>query len=165
MASRRNNRRGSSMVEFALVFLPLMALLLGVFEMGRAMWTYHSVSAAVKDATRYSSVRGASCAAESSGCAPSVAEVTGRIRASSLGLEPSRFRLTLEAGSHTVSCDTMSQCLANSSYWPAWPNNSVGRTITVTGEYAFHTFLFSLWPGLNRTGFTMRSRSSEIIQF
>ncbi|MEZ5360767.1 MAG: hypothetical protein R2748_00090 [Bryobacterales bacterium] len=59
----------------------------------------------------------------------------------------------------------MSACLTNSAYWPAWPNNSVGRTITVTGEYTPSTFLFSLWPDLNRTGFTMRSRSSRSNQF
>ncbi|MEZ5360768.1 MAG: TadE/TadG family type IV pilus assembly protein [Bryobacterales bacterium] len=45
MTSQRHTRRGGSMVEFALVFLPLVALICGVLELGRAMWTYHSVSA------------------------------------------------------------------------------------------------------------------------
>lgn len=165
MKSPRTKRRGSSMVEFALVFLPLVTLLLGVFELGRAMWTFHSVSAAVKNATRYTIVRGAGCAAEYTGCSPSVSDVAAEIRSSSLGLDQSRLRITFEAGSQTVSCASLSACLSDSQYWPAWPNNSVGRTVTVTGEYPFHTFLFSFWPAMNRSGLTMSSKSSEVIQF
>ena len=165
MQRQRDGRRGSSMVEFALVFLPMFILLCGVFELGRAMWTYHSVSAAVKKAARYTVVRGSSCNSESSSCSPSVADVAETIRDASLGLEAQFFRITLEAGSQTVVCATLSSCLSDSTYWPASPNNAVGRPINIKGEYAFHTFLFSFWPGANQTSVTFRSESSEVIQF
>jgi Flp pilus assembly protein TadG len=162
---KRNSRRGSSVVEFALVFLPMLMLICGVFEIGRAMWTYHSVSAAVKQATRYTVVRGSGCSSQSSSCAPTVGSVAARIREASLGLEPSNFSLTLTAGPQMINCTTLSSCIGNGTYWPASPNNSVGRTVTIAGEYNFRTFLFGFWPAMNRNGFTFRSASSEVIQF
>ena len=153
------------MVEFAMVFFPMTLMLLGIFELGRAMWTYHSVSAAVKRATRYTVVRGSACSAESMGCAPSVADVAQAIRQASLGLEAQRFKVTLKAGSQTVQCETLSSCLSNFSNWPAAPNNSVGRMVTISGEYTFDTFLFSFWPGVSGNGVKLRSASTEVIQF
>ena len=162
---QRNRRRGSSMIEFALIFLPLVVLLTGVFEIGRAMWTYHSVSAAVKRAARYTVVRGSSCAAESSGCAPSVADVAAVIRQEAAGLEPERVSLTLEAGAQTIQCSKLTDCLADSSYWPAAPNNAVGRMVSISAEYSFDTFLFAFWSGPQPTGFSFQAESKEVIQF
>ncbi len=162
---KRNACRGSSIVEFTLVFLPMMALVCGVFELGRAMWTYHSVSAAVKAATRYTIVRGAGCSAQSSGCGLSVGDVAKRIRDASLGLQPSELSVTLQAGSQTISCPSLADCLANSTSWPTSPNNMVGQVVTITGQYPFKTFLFGFFPDMNLTGFTFRSASSEVIQF
>ena len=161
----RDRRRGSAIVEFAMVFIPFIALMLGVFELGRAMWTFHSLSAAVKRAARYMAVRGSSCSAESESCSSSVADVAEIIRKASLGLEPGRFRVTLAAGSQTIDCASLTSCLSDPTYWPATPNNSVGRQITIIGEYAFHTFVFSFWPGPNERTITFHSESSEVIQF
>jgi Flp pilus assembly protein TadG len=46
-------RRGTSTLEFALVFPLLMAILLGAAEFGRAYWTRSSLQTATEDAGRY----------------------------------------------------------------------------------------------------------------
>lgn len=52
----RRLRRGSSMVEFSLVFIVLLTLVLGIFEIGRTIWNYNTLSYAVRQGTRYASV-------------------------------------------------------------------------------------------------------------
>ena len=58
MTRRAKNQRGSSMIEAALVFSLLMAIILGVFNIGQRLLAYHFVAYAAREATRYASVRG-----------------------------------------------------------------------------------------------------------
>lgn len=55
--NRREPRSGSSMVEFSLVFLILLTLVLGIFEVGRTIWNYNTLAYAARQASRYASVR------------------------------------------------------------------------------------------------------------
>ena len=50
--------RAQSMIEFALVFPILLALLLGIFEFGRYVFTYASVTNASREAVRFGSAIG-----------------------------------------------------------------------------------------------------------
>lgn len=49
------------MVEFALGVVLLFVLLFGITDFGRALYAYHFLSNAARDATRYAAVRGHSC--------------------------------------------------------------------------------------------------------
>lgn len=53
---------GQSLVEFALIFAALFAMLFGIFELCLASYTYHYVSESAREGTRYAVVRGSSCA-------------------------------------------------------------------------------------------------------
>lgn len=53
--------RGQAVVEYALVAVVVFLLLLGLFDFGRAVWTYSSVSAAAREGARYAMVRGYEC--------------------------------------------------------------------------------------------------------
>jgi Flp pilus assembly protein TadG len=60
MSNRKNrwhrfgaNCEGSSATEFALIMPMMCVMLFGFFEVGRMFWTYHIVSNAVRDASRY----------------------------------------------------------------------------------------------------------------
>jgi len=55
------DERGSSMVEYSIVFALLMTMLLGIADFGRALYAYHNVSSAAREATRYAAVRGTTC--------------------------------------------------------------------------------------------------------
>ena len=51
---------GSGLVEYAIVFMLFMTMLLAIADFSRALYAYHYVSSAARDATRYAIVRGCS---------------------------------------------------------------------------------------------------------
>lgn len=55
MAASRS-RRGSALVEFALVFAVLFSILAAIFEFGRALWYYNALARATRDGARMMSV-------------------------------------------------------------------------------------------------------------
>lgn len=52
---------GATLVETAIAISVFMMVMLGIFEMCLALYTYHFVSDAAREATRYAIVRGSSC--------------------------------------------------------------------------------------------------------
>ncbi|HVA01848.1 MAG TPA: TadE family protein [Terriglobia bacterium] len=57
-ASQRDDQ-GASVLEFGLVVLVFYAFVFGVMDFGRALYSYHFVSHAAREATRYAIVHGA----------------------------------------------------------------------------------------------------------
>jgi Flp pilus assembly protein TadG len=65
---KASGARGSTLTEFAFM-LPLLVLgIFGVIDFGRALYTYHFVSDAAREASRWASVRGNQCTLGLSGC-------------------------------------------------------------------------------------------------
>jgi Flp pilus assembly protein TadG len=56
--TRRDRRRGSSLVETALVTTPFFTLILGIIACGYLVFTYDSVAFAAQQGARWASVRG-----------------------------------------------------------------------------------------------------------
>ena len=56
---RREGDRGQALVEMALMLPVLVLLLVGVFDLGRAVWLSNSLATAVREGTRYGVVHGA----------------------------------------------------------------------------------------------------------
>ena len=52
--------RGQALVEFAFVGFALALLVLGMFDVGRAVWNYNTLAHATREGTRYAMVHGAS---------------------------------------------------------------------------------------------------------
>jgi Flp pilus assembly protein TadG len=55
------SERGSSLVEFALSAAILLTLVFGVLVMSMALYSYHFISEAAREGTRFAMVRGSSC--------------------------------------------------------------------------------------------------------
>lgn len=53
----RRRQKGAAAVEFALVTIPLLAMVLGVTEYGRALYQYDTIAKAARDASRYLSTK------------------------------------------------------------------------------------------------------------
>jgi hypothetical protein len=53
--SKRRSVLGQGIVEFALVLPIFLTIVLGIFELGRAVWVYSAISTAVREAARYGS--------------------------------------------------------------------------------------------------------------
>ena len=58
--------RGSTLVEFALIFILLMTVLLGIMGFAHALYAYHFVSHAAKSASRWAAVNGSTCSNDNS---------------------------------------------------------------------------------------------------
>jgi hypothetical protein len=58
---RRNRSRGQGLAEFALVLPVFLAILIGMVDVGRAVWANNSVANAAREAARYAAVHGGSC--------------------------------------------------------------------------------------------------------
>ena len=61
---------GSNLIEYALIFMVFMSLLLGIVDFSRALYSYHFLSNAARDATRWAAVRGSTCTNDGSCAAP-----------------------------------------------------------------------------------------------
>ena len=54
---RRSGQRGVAVVEFAILLVPLLVILTGITEFGRAMYTYNTLAKAARDAARLMSTQ------------------------------------------------------------------------------------------------------------
>jgi Flp pilus assembly protein TadG len=137
-----NRERGSTVVEFAICAVLLFTVLFGIMDFSRALYTYHFLSNAAREATRYAIVRGADCNAIVPGCPATNSSITTYVQtnlaASSSGLiTPSNITAT--------------------TTWT--PNNSQGSTVKVQLQYVFQFIL----PFLPSSGITMQSTSQMVI--
>ena len=68
---RRGRSRGQGLVEFALVLPVFMAILIGMVDLGRAVWANNNVGNAAREAARFAVVHGGSCKDFSGSCSTS----------------------------------------------------------------------------------------------
>ena len=59
--SSRRGERGASLVEYAFIVILFLSLLFGVSGFGHALFVYHHLNNAAREATRYAAVRGYDC--------------------------------------------------------------------------------------------------------
>src|SRR6202167_976790 len=64
----RARQRGTTLLESAVMISVLLLMMFGVVCFGTALYTYHFVSNTAREATRWASVRGATCGGLSGGC-------------------------------------------------------------------------------------------------
>ncbi len=108
---------GAAMVEFAFVLPVLLSLILGVMEIGRALYAYQTLDHAVREGARFAIVRGS----ESANTA-SAQDIQDRVEASAV----------LDASDLTVSVSFQ-------------PDNNPGSVVTIQASYDFE-FLFFKFP-------------------
>jgi len=103
-----NRRRGSSLVEAALVTVPFFTLILGIIACGYLVFTYDTLAFAAQQGARWASVRGST-----SGMTANAASVKDYVTGQAPGLAP---------GSLDVQ-----------TVWS--PDNKPGSTVTVQVTY------------------------------
>ena len=180
-------RRGNSMVEFTFLGIPLMFVLISIFEVARGMWIYHTLAYAMKEATRFTIVKGANCISNGNSCGVTVGTIAGVIRDRGVGLLPDDLTVTMISAPsactppsssgcviNQVGSATLTSLLSNATPWPtisnpADPGSYVGNDIVVTGVYPFRTAFSMFWPGSGGMGsfgvFTLGASAREPIQF
>lgn len=177
MGARSNRRSGSAMIEFVLVGIPLIFVLISIFEMARGMWLYHTLAYAVKEGVRYSVVHGQNCWTAPNNCKVTVQDIARRVLDSGVGLVPEDLNMMLGAGncngatglcSSQVTCNPATGCLADTNFWPAYPDNQPGLDVMFRVQYPFRSAIAMFWPGSRPQQFglfTFSASSRETIQF
>jgi Flp pilus assembly protein TadG len=147
MAKRPSARqRGVALIEQALILPILVALLFGIVDMGRALYSYTYVSYIARDATRWASVR----STRLNGGPISNTEVQNYVRnVSGMGLNPGQ-----------ITSNTNWVTPPNGT--PLCPGGNVanqkpGCVVQVTVNYNFKFFILSATP------LTMSSESQMTI--
>lgn len=137
------------MVEFTLVGIPMIFIVISVFELSRGMWIYQSLAASVKAATRYTSVHGADCATSPNTCTVTVGQIASVIQAAGPGLIPDQMTVTFTPATGTAISETLTVALTDSTTWPpsAGFANAVGQNITISAVYPFSSVISMFWPG------------------
>jgi Flp pilus assembly protein TadG len=147
---KKNNCRGSSMIEFTLAGLPAIILLISTFQLAVGMWNYHTLAYAVHQGTRYVAVKGAGCRLPGNSCAVTVGTIAQRIAATGIGVPSNQVLVTFTTDSGvSTPCAPLNSCFANTTIWPPATNsdNQVGRRITISAKFQFKAVLLFFWPG------------------
>jgi Flp pilus assembly protein TadG len=143
---RKSAQRGSSMLEFTLVGIPIIFVLISTFELARGMWNYHTLAYAVKEGTRYASVHGIHCSTSPNTCTVTIAQIAQKVLDAGIGLPSNQLRLTFTYTGGTTTC-LANNCLANNTVWPPSPGNVVGSNIQIDANLPFQSAISMFWPG------------------
>ncbi|HEV3090500.1 MAG TPA: TadE/TadG family type IV pilus assembly protein [Candidatus Cybelea sp.] len=132
-------QRGSSLPETVIVMGVLLAMMFGIIDFGRALYTYSFVAQAARQGARWMIVRGSSCT------------VLDHCNAASSDLQTYVQGLSIGA--------TKASSITATASWGTCTTHAPGCTVTVTVSYPF-TFML---PYLPSTGITMSSSSTMVI--
>jgi Flp pilus assembly protein TadG len=151
------NRRGSALLEFTLVGVPLIFACISTVEMARCMWNYHTLQYAVKTATAYASMHGATCDPPNS-CSVNVSDVVGVFQTTAMGIPANMVSIKLTSASSTVTCTLVSTCSSNASWSTRWPpaasgDNAIGQDIYIEADYSFKGAMAMFFPGAGSVSF------------
>lgn len=170
MKRRRQGQRGNSLIEFTLVGIPLIFVLISIFEIARGMWLYHTIEYAVTEGTRYAAVHGADCTLPGNNCRVTIGNIAGVIQYAGAGLVPAQLTLTFTPNkiNGPITC-TLQNCLASSTVWPPDSDNLPGMDVTISATYPFSSAIAMFWPGagagMTFPTFNIPATSRERIQF
>ncbi len=141
----RHAQRGAGMVEFVVAAMALLLLFFGIIEVGRVVYTYHTVSDAARLGSRWAMVRGSSCIAAS--CPAATSDVQTYVRAQAPLIDTSNMTVsTTWPGNSTCTVTTGTK-------------NAAGCLVSVNVTYPFH---FAL-PFISTTTVNLSSTSQMII--
>jgi Flp pilus assembly protein TadG len=166
---RSREHGGTSLIEFTLVGIPMIFVLISVFEISRGMWIYHTLAAGVKAGTRYTIVHGKNCSYSPNTCTVTIGQIAAQIQNAGPGLLPDQLTLTFTPANGTATTETLTAALADTTVWPSSTANWVGMDIIISGTYPFSSIISMFWPGAASVGpFTtvnFPASSREKIQF
>jgi hypothetical protein len=174
---RRVRESGGATIEMTLLGIPIIFVLISIFEISRGMWMYETAAFAVREGVRYATVHGVNCRPNpptvTNSCLKTAAQITAVIRNVAVGLDPSATQLTFSVpsspGGTPVNCflnGTGDAACAN--VWPADGANSIVDVIEIRLITPFNSALAMFWPGGKPVQFAfvnLGGSSTDQIQF
>jgi Flp pilus assembly protein TadG len=145
---------GSAIMETAMSSIILLTFMFGVMETGFALYSYHFISEAAREGSRYAIVRGSSCVNPTdftSACPASTADIQNYVKNLGFpGINPGNMRVTVTNAGYPagVICSPSASC------------NNPGNLVTVEVDYSFPMNV----PFMPAKTYTMSSTAAMIIQ-
>jgi len=165
---RNGKRKGSTLIEFTLVAVPMIFALISAFEIARGMWIYGTIANAVKEGVRFAIVKGSDCSAAPNACSARISDIAARIHNMGPGLLPSEMNVTFTSDSGSISC-RMDSCLTTTTVWPPAGDNAKGQQLQILAKYPFRSAIVMFWPGAGRPvtvgTVNLAASSQEVVQF
>ena len=143
---RDGRRRGSSLIEFTLLGIPVIFLMTSVIAASLDMWQFFTLSYATEITARYAGMHGNTCESPNS-CTVTLGTVVGFFEKQSIALNSALVVVTFTDGSGTTTCNPITTCAASSATSPNTSYNNVGSNITVAATYKLIDPIAMLWPG------------------
>ena len=179
--NKRRSRLGQTLIEFTFVGIPMIFVLISIFEVSRGMWIYHTLAYSVKNGIRYASVHGINCVTVAGanpntcsvniGPANTAGSISYVIRQAAVGLDPAKTTLVFTDSSGTTTSCNLGNGSCPATVWP--PNNgtnvnAVGQPIRIDIRTPFNSAIAMLWPGARAVRFTagtLGASSQDYIQY
>ena len=183
-----HSQRGATTIEMTFVGIPLIFILISVFEISRGMWMYNTAATAVREGVRFATVHGVNCV--QTGGIPNQCDVTandivrvirtglgngsshsrnyGPTGAGSVGLVGTTTDLTFTSASGTLTCKLDGSTGACDVFWPPANDNAVKQFITISIKAPFRSAISMFWPGSRPMQFgatNLWASSSDTMQF
>lgn len=169
---------GQSLIEFTLVGIPLIFVLISIFEISRGMWIYTTLDHAVKEGVRYAIVHGQNCGTNGNSCQVNLGPSTNKcdnsnstiaevIRCAGVGLDPTKTKVTFISSGSTLGPYSLNGAIPSST-WPPPNGNQIGQPIEIDITTPFVSAIAMLWPGGKPVSFaagTFGASSSDQVQY
>jgi Flp pilus assembly protein TadG len=163
--AKTGNRRGSALIEFTLVGIPVIFLTISVFSVSIDMWEFHELPQAVEMTARYAATHGQGCAGT---CGLTVANLASYFEAQNISLLPSLVNVTFTDGTGSIDCSPLTDCESNSTAFPNASSSAPGQDVTVYATYTLKNPVAMFWPsspGSVWHAFTVGATSRQSILF
>jgi Flp pilus assembly protein TadG len=147
---RRTGDHGASLVEYAFIVVFFMTILFGIGGFGHALYAYHFVSNAAREATRWAAVRGSTCTDDGS-CAAVASKSDIQNYVKTITPQAVDFRKVTITSSWPAQVDSPQLCTAT----PKYP----GCTVQVQVQYTFNL----IFPLVITSPLTLSSSSKMVI--
>jgi Flp pilus assembly protein TadG len=150
------SEEGSAIMETAMSSIILLTFMFGVIETGFAFYSYHFISEAAREGSRYAMVRGSSagsaCATySSSACQASTSDIQNYVKNLGFpGIDPGQITVTVANAGYPagVVCSPSASC------------NNPGNMVTVKVDYSFPLVV----PFIPAHTYAMSSTAAMVIQ-
>jgi Flp pilus assembly protein TadG len=161
-------RRGSSLIEFTLIGIPVIFVTASVVQGSIGMWQFSNMAYAIQVADSYVTSHGRSCSQNGNSCTITVGDVTTMIANQAPSLDTSLLKVVLYTNSNTVTCEPISSCLSSTTQFPSVADNAVNFDVKIVATYPIVSPVAMLWPGTRVDGGTtvrLSATTRQTIQF
>lgn len=168
MKVTKERRRGSAVLEFTLLGIPVVFLVTSVVSCSIDMWQFYTLSYAVEATARYVVVHGGSCSQNGNSCTITRGAVATFFEGQAPALDTAKVNITITDGSGSTNCNPVTSCTNSVVQFPAAANNSVGSDVTIKATYPLTNPIAMFWPGtsgMRGANFTVGATTTQRILY